>query len=356
MLLPAAGGPAKIGGMGKHSASPAAAPGRNHYDITNRVRISHPGDVHTAVRERLAALYPQADLHAVRRAFTTFGRLYAGTLPGYAGCDTWYHDAQHSLDCALAMARLIDGHERSVPVAQKLGAHRAVLGILIALFHDAGYIRRRGDRAANGAEFTLTHVYRSGEFLRDYLPAIGYGRDVAKARQIVHFTGYEIALDKIQVRDAKDRMLGFLLGSADVLAQTSDRCYLEKCRDFLFREFSLCGLAGAPKAGGPTPIYDSADELLAKTVAFNRELWSERLDGYFGGAHRFLDAHFGGPNPYGAAIEAHLARIAQLVRTKRLDELKLRPVAINRERLRRILGPAPRQPAGGSHAQSSQRA
>src|SRR3546814_17577574 len=75
-------------------------------------------------------------------------------------------------------------------------------------------------------------------------------------------------------------MLGFLLGSADVLAQTSDRCYLEKCRDFLFREFALCGLAGDPRPGGPTPIYASAEQLLAKTVAFNRALWRARLDGY----------------------------------------------------------------------------
>ena len=338
--------------MNTRYATPRAVRRRNHYDVTGRVRISHPDDVRDAVCELLAALYPDADLAALRDAFRTFGRLYAGTLPGYAGCDTWYHDAQHSLDCALAMARLLDGYERSMPAAQKLGARRAVLGVLIALFHDAGYIRRRGDHAANGAEFTLTHVYRSGEFLRDYLPKIGFGDDVRKARQIVHFTGYEIALDKIQVRDAKDRMLGFLLGSADVLAQTSDRCYLEKCRDFLFREFTLCGLAGTPRPGGPTPIYGSANELLAKTVAFNRELWSERLDGYFGGVHRFLDVHFGGPNPYGAAIDAHLARIARLVRTRRLGDLKQRPVAINRERLRRIIGPAPRRAAGKPRALS----
>src|SRR3546814_473803 len=133
-------------------------------------------------------------------------------------------------------------------------------------------------------------------------------------------------------------MLGFLRGSADVLAQTSDRCYLEKCRDFLFREFALCGLAGDPRPDGPTPIYASAEQLLAKTVAFNRALWRERLDGYFGGAHRFLDAHFGGPNPYSAAIDVHLARIGHLVRGKRLDELKLRPVPINRDHLRRLIG------------------
>lgn len=336
-------------------SSPNVSRRRNHYDVTDRVRISHPQDVRKVVCALLRALYPQADLQAVRHAFNTFGRLYAGTLPGYAGCDTWYHDAQHSLDCALAMARLIDGHERSVPTAQKLGAHRSVLGVLIALFHDAGYIRRRGDRAANGAEFTLTHVHRSGEFLRGYLPTIGYSRDVAKAQQIVHFTGYEIALDHIQVRDAKDRMLGFLLGSADVLAQTADRCYLEKCRDFLFREFALCGLAGAARPGARAPIYGSAEQLLTKTAAFNRALWRERLDGYFGGAHRFLDIHFDGPNPYSAAIDAHLTRINCLVRSKRLDDLKLRPVAINRERLRRIVGTAASRAKAGKAVQETAR-
>lgn len=317
---------------------------RNHYDVTNAVRISHPQDVQEAVAALLRARYPGIELKPLRQAFARFGRLYAGTLPGYHGCDTWYHDAQHSLDCALAMARLVDGHERSVPAAQRLGARRALLGVVIALFHDAGYIRRRGDRAGSGAAFTLTHVYRSGEFLRDFLPEIGYAAEVPKARQIVHFTGYEIALDKIQVRDARDRMLGFLLGTADVLAQTADRCYLEKCRDFLYREFEICGLAGAPKPGGPAPIYASARDLLEKTVSFNRQLWAERLDGYFGGVHRYLNAHFGGPDPYTATIEAHLARIDRLVRTNRLEELQRRPVAINRERLRRILGLAAGEP------------
>jgi hypothetical protein len=310
---------------------------RNHYDVTDSVRISHPQDVCIAVCSLLRALYPEVDLKPVRQAFGTFGRLYAGTLPGYVGCDTWYHDAQHSLDCTLAMARLVDGHERSAAPAQRLGMRRAVLGVLIALFHDAGYIRRGGEAARNGAEYTLTHVHRSGEFLRDLLPKIGFADDVAKARQIVHFTGYEIALDKIQVRNARDRMLGFLLGTADVIAQTADRCYLEKCRDFLFREFSICGLAGPQQPGGPKPIYSSARDLLEKTVAFNRQLWSERLDGYFGGVHRYMRAHFGGADPYHAAIDAHLARIAVLARGKRLGELRLRPVAINRERLRDIL-------------------
>lgn len=321
---------------------------RNHYDVTNTVRVSHPRDVEAAVRRLLAGLYPDVDLAPLEQAFDTFGRLYAGSLPGYDGCDTWYHDAQHSLDCTLAMARLLDGHERSVSAAIQIGPRRAVLGLIIALFHDAGYIRRDGDTAANGAEYTLTHVHRSGEFLAAFLPTVGYAAEANLARRVVHFTGYEIALDQIRVAGTKDRLLGFMLGSADVLAQTADRCYLEKCRDFLYREFAICGLAG----DGHNAVYASAEDLLRKTFEFNRRLWEERLDGYFAGIHRFLDAHFGGPNPYVITIREHLTRIDRLSRTRSFGELNRRPVAINAERLRRILGRAPRRRTKGTRRRS----
>ncbi len=323
---------------------------RNHYDVSNTVCIADPAAVCTAVCALLQALYPQQSLAPVRAAFDTFARLYAGTLPGYAGCDTWYHDAQHSLDCALALARMIDGHERSVPAAQRLGGTRCVLGVIVALFHDAGYVRRSGDRARNGAELTLCHVRRSGDFLADFLPGVGLRAQARLAQRIVHFTGYEVALDQIRVAHPKDRRLGFMLGSADILAQTADRLYLEKCRDFLFREFALCGLAGP----GEQALYASARDLLEQTVAFNRKLWRERVDGYFQGVHRYLDAHFGGPHPYGTTVHAHLHRIDTLVRQDRLHELRGRPVAIDAARLRRILG-APRPRRGSRRASGAPR-
>lgn len=311
---------------------------RNHYDVTDTVRISHPQDVCDAVCSILGELYPDMSLNAVREGFDSFTHLYAGTLPGYLGCDTWYHDAQHSLDCALAMARLLDGHERTVPLGQRLGERRTQLGILIALFHDAGYIRKTSDSAWNGAEFTLNHVRRSGEFLAEFLPTVGFGEAVELTRQTVHFTGYEIALDKIRVRHPKDRMLGFLLGTADILAQTSDRCYLEKCKAYLFREFSICGMAGPGVPGGPKVLYPTPEDLLRGTPEFNRKLWQERLDGYFQGAYRYMDRYFGGRNPYVEQIEAHLRLIRRLGKTGRFDQLQRRPQAVAAAELREITG------------------
>lgn len=305
---------------------------RNHYDVTNRVEIARPDAVHDAVAALLAALYPGSSLAPVQQAFQVFAQLYAGSLRGYAGCDTWYHDAQHSLDCALAFARLLEGHERSAAADQRLGARRGILGVIAALFHDAGYIRRQDDQVRNGAEFTFVHVQRSADFLGDFLPESGYDREAAMARQLVHFTGYELALDAIDVQDPKDRQLGFILGTADVLAQTADRCYLEKCRDYLYREFTYCGLAGP---GGSS--YRSPEELLRGTAEFNRKMWAERLDGYFGGMHRYMGAHFDGRDLYSESIREHLQRVQTLAEADALDQLRLKPKAIRAAEMREIV-------------------
>lgn len=311
---------------------------RSDYDVTDRVRVADPRDVFTAVSDLLTSRYLGIRLAPLRDAFDTFTKLYAGTLPGYYGCDTWYHDAQHSLDCALAMARLVDGHDRSEPEEMRLLERRAVLGVVIALFHDAGYIRKTGDKAENGAEFTMNHVRRSADFLADYLPGIGFDEEVALCSQLVHYTGYEMALEDIEVTDPKDRILGFMLGTADILAQTADRCYLEKCRDFLYHEFEICGLAGKGTPGGPKPIYSSPEDLMRKSPEFNKKLWDERLDGYFKGCYRYMDQHFGGGNPYVETIQNHLSLLESLIAADRVLDLHRLPHAVNAAQLRETLG------------------
>jgi hypothetical protein len=315
---------------------------RNHFDVTDTVRISHVADVRQACASLLQRVYPNADLRPLNQAFDMFARLYAGTLPGYVGCDTWYHDAQHSLDCALATVRLLHGHESSVAESERLGARRGVLGAVIALFHDAGYIRRTEDAARNGAEYTLTHVHRSGEFLASFLPMVGFSAEVPLTRQLVHFTGFEVALDRIQVSDPKDRLLGFMIGTADVLAQTADRCYLEKCRDYLYREFEICGLAGAPRNGHQKPLYADPEALLDGTPDFTRKLWAERMDGYFRGVHRYMDVHFGGANPYMEQIVEHINHLSKpRPGGRRGRPLNRRPRVIDAAQIREQLGIKP---------------
>lgn len=312
---------------------------QSHFDVTNTVMISDPRDVGREVCRLLLSLYPKADVAPVQKAFDTFTRIYSGTLPGYHGCDTWYHDAQHSLDCTLALARLLHGHERSVPAREVLGERRVRLGIICALFHDVGYIRRVDEKGiSNGAELTLCHVTRSGEFLAQFLPTVGFAKEAPMAEQMVHYTGYEMPLDKVRVRAAKDRRLGFLLGTADLMAQMADRMYPEKCRTFLYHEFEACGLAGRGIPGGPQPVYESPDDLLRKTPGFAKKLFDERLDGYFEGGYRFLNAYFGGKNPYLAQIRQHLDYIRRVVEAGDMSLLRRQPHSINARALRGLMG------------------
>ncbi|MBI3045649.1 MAG: hypothetical protein HYY78_22810 [Betaproteobacteria bacterium] len=314
---------------------------RNHYDVTDRVFVADPRIVCEEVCALLRRLEPNGELRPVETAFDVFSRLYSGTLPGYAGCETWYHDAQHSLDCALVMARLLDGHERGTADG-RMGGRRARLGVIAALFHDAGYIRRSADEEQHGAQFTLYHVRRSGDFLAEFLPSVGFVEEGALAEQLVHFTGYEVALDRIDVHDPLDRRLGFMLGTADVLAQMSDRCYLEKCRDFLYPEFEICGLAGAPHPDGTKPLYDSREDLLRKTPGFHDKIWKERMDGYFESVYRYAAAHFGGRNLYLDVIQGHLRRLREVLETNRIHEgLRRRSDCINAGPLRVVLGLEP---------------
>jgi hypothetical protein len=203
------------------------------------------------------------------------------------------------LEVTLAMARLIDGYERARIGLEPLDASMFRLGVITALFHDCGYIRTRDDRKhKNGGELTLTHVSRGARFLRDYLPKIGMGEDADAAAALIHFTGYEIPVSAIRVPSLAHRLLGNLLGSADIIAQMSDRCYLEKCRDRLYPEFVAGGIARKRLPDGSEEVlYRSGDDLVRKTPSFYLGA-SRRLDTDLGGAHKYAQTHFGGQHLY----------------------------------------------------------
>lgn len=299
---------------------------RYEYDVTNTVNVSSVGEVRDAVIDLYAELWPRACLDEVWLAFHDFERLFNGRIPGYLGCDTVYHDIQHSLDVTLAAARLIVGYERTASEQDRLGDDRAALGIICALFHDAGYIRDSADqRYRNGAEVTRWHVSRSAEWLRQYLPTIGWLHMARIAAQVVHFTGYEKQLDEIELDDPRDSMLGHLLGTADLIAQMADRCYLEKCRDRLYLEFVLGGVAIENEGTQQTVKYQSGIDLLLQTPGFYREVVKKRLDLDFNKAYRYVEALFEGHNPYIEFIERNIAYLEHIIETGQWPELRRLP-------------------------------
>jgi hypothetical protein len=304
---------------------------RSDYDVTNTVKVSSVRSVCAAVRRLFESQFPSASFDSVWMAFHDFDRLYTGRDPRYHAVDTSYHDIQHTLDVTLALARLIVGHERSVDETDRLGEERARFALVAALFHDAGYIRhrQRDQHAANGAVFTTTHVTRSGAFLEKYLPKIGLDAFVPVVSRVVHFTGYEKPLDEIELEDTRDTKAGHLIGTADLLVQMADRCYLEKCRDRLYPEFVLGEVAVNIEATGSHAMYQSGRDLLQKTIDFYQKSAQARLDTSFDRAYRFMEAVFeNNQNPYLSFVNKNMIFLEKIKRDGDWSVLRRRPPCI----------------------------
>jgi hypothetical protein len=300
---------------------------RSDFDVTNSVQVSSPQAVLAAVETLYRPTWPALSLDPLNQAFAHFERLFAGEVPGWHGVDTVYHDRQHTLDITLALARLLVGYERQQEEPDRLGGTRAMIGVITGLFHDVGYLRRADDRECNGAEFTRTHVSRGARFLEEYLPVIGLGAWVPVAREIIHFTGYEVPFANIEakVSDPRDIVVGHLLGTADMIAQMADRCYLEKCRDRLYAEFVLGGVALPFSEGYPQVKYASGLDLLRQTPEFVSDVRAKRLDGDFRAAYRYLEILYGGSNPYMEAIDRNIEFLRQVLRSENWQLLRRRP-------------------------------
>jgi hypothetical protein len=237
---------------------------------------------------------------------------------------------QHTLDMTLALARLIAGHELSVEPADRLGPDRAELAIVSALFHDVGYLRHRerDANAVNGAVFTRVHVSRSGRYLEQYLPRIGLEQFVPVISRIVHFTGYELNVDQIELEEPKDSVVGHLLGTADLVAQLADRCYLEKCRDRLYPEFVLGGVAMDERPHGKV-LYHSAQDLLGKTLSFYQTSARLRLENNFNRVYRYFEAFFErGQSPYIRFIRKNLTFLNTVIQQGDWERLRRHPPCV----------------------------
>jgi len=79
-------------------------------------------------------------------------------------------------DLAPQMLHRSAGHGEAVARINWCISERA-LGVITALYHDFGYLKKRSDRRHRyGAEYTLSHVTRGSRHLGGYLPRLGLRR------------------------------------------------------------------------------------------------------------------------------------------------------------------------------------
>jgi len=244
------------------------------------------------------------DTANIRLAFLETVRLYKGDFPGYRACNTEYHDLRHTTDTALTMTRLIHG---AVLEGHQVDRRQIVLGLITALFHDAGYIQKEEDLGGTGAKYTATHVERGIDFFEEFAPDLGLSsKETAVGRAMILFTDLSVPPDEIAFETPTGEFLGRMLGAADLLAQLSDRTYLEKLL-FLYREFKEAGVGG----------YSGERHLLEQTVEFYDAV-TKRLEATFDRCYHYMQRHLTArwnihTNLYRKAIENQKQYLKQIL-------------------------------------------
>ena len=257
-----------------------------------------------------AALFPEADAAFIPRAFGWAENWFTGNYPGYQAIDARYHDLEHTLQGTLCLARLWRGRHftGTNPVLTPVMFE---LGLLAILAHDTGYLKRNDDTEGTGAKYTLTHVRRSGEFAAKFYAAQGYSAgDISAVQSMIRCTGVNADLSAIPFASELERVVGYALGTADLLGQMAARDYVEKL-PVLYAEFAEAARFNGPNATKSIQ-FSSAEEMMRNTPAFWEKYVWPKINGDFGGLHRYLADPFpDGPNYYLDCIEANIARLRE---------------------------------------------
>ena len=289
-------------------------------DPTGEVCVSDPAMVEKAIKAILDTLYGKNyDSALLTTAIGDLVQAYRGDYPGLLRCDTLYHDLRHALETGLTTARLLDGHAKSLAPGHKdcIDGNHALLAVLLALFHDIGLQRRESEAHLWGPVLIPVHEERGVEFMRRYLSKTNLAPFAEKSILIMPT---KLIFKMPDTWSAFDRRLASMVASADLLSQMADRCYLEKCRDFLFVEFSAFGLAG--KIDSP---YPDRETLLIKTPAFFDWIIHQRLEDEFQSVYRLIEVHTGGGNPWEESIRRNLAFLEEILSSRDFARLQRSP-------------------------------
>jgi len=290
--------------MQLHANTVELAPVLDHVDT----RI--PAQVEKAVCGVYTRLFPDGDQSFVPRAFEWARQCFCGRYDGYQAIDARYHDFEHTLQGTLCLARLLAGRyaANAQPVIPRKGFELCLLAIL---FHDSGYLKKQGDDSGTGAKYTAVHVERSVAFARHFLAGQGYrDEDLDAIGNMIRCTGVAANVKALPFHNEVDRILGYALGTADLLGQMAARDYIEKL-PVLFAEFAEA--AHTDKENGARfAQYETAEDVVRRTPSFWSDYAWPRINEDFQRLYVFLnDPIPDGPNPYLLAVQKNLARLQQ---------------------------------------------
>ena len=269
-----------------------------------------PSEVELEIQSVFHEMFPDADRYFVQKVFTWANACFTGQYRDYQAIDARYHDFEHTLQGALCLARLLY-RRHAVSAIPVLPQKMFELGLLAILLHDTGYLKKKEDTEGTGAKYTLIHVSRSSGFAALLLGEKGYSApDIRTIQHMIRCTGVNVDLKSIPFDNELDRLVGFGLGTADLLGQMAANDYVPKL-PILYAEFAESARYNDGKMTS-AGSFASAEDLMRKTPLFWEHYVRPKIERDFEGLYRFLNMPFpDGPNYYLDRIKANIARLQQ---------------------------------------------
>ena len=238
-----------------------------------------PDDIYKEIKFIISLLIDDFGHDFIDLAFDNVEKIFSGRFPGYQASNTSYHNLDHTMAVALALIRLIHG---KFIQGERFTAKMIECGLVSAFFHDAGLIQKSADNEGTGAKYTKFHEERSIVFVKEYLNSVGRSDDmINQCAQMIQCTKLSNSPDQINFDSDEVKRMGYVLGTADIVAQMADRVYLERL-PLLYEEL---------KEGG-VPGYGSTVDIYHQTVTFFRKVIKKRLFVEFEGIVEAMRSHF----------------------------------------------------------------
>ncbi|GAB4341636.1 MAG: hypothetical protein Kow0089_16150 [Desulfobulbaceae bacterium] len=266
-----------------------------------------PDDIIKEVKYIISLVTDTYDYDFLDLAYRNIQKIFHGRFPGYQASNTSYHNLDHTMAVTLALIRIVHGkHISGISFSSEL----IECGLIAAMFHDTGLIQRSTDREGTGAKYTKFHEERSILFVQEYLNSVGRSEEMSRrCAQMIQCTKLSLSPRDLPFDSEEVRLMGYILGTADIIAQMADRVYLERL-PLLFEEFQEGGIPG----------YESTVDIFKQTVNFFRNVIEKRLNDEFGGIVEAVRYHFQerwkiDQNLYTRAIENNINYIEYLNKT-----------------------------------------
>jgi len=267
------------------------------------------------VRDVAKEGYNRTEISRIEHTFRDVCALFEGRMEGYQGCDTSYHNIEHTFQVMAPYAQIINGWNKAKQ-SPYIPFSYFELGVIAVLLHDTGYIKKEGDIEGTGAKYTFKHVDLSIDFCNKYLSKRGFKEsEIVSISNIIYCTDLMVNVETIPFTCQEERIVGYATGVADLLGQMSAENYIQKLA-LLYQElqegYRFEGVKNLKRKG--VTIFKDEDDLIKNTPSFYYNIVLRRFRS-MGSVDKYIVYHFPERyDPYKIRIENNMKLIKSLKR------------------------------------------